>query len=168
MNWIDEASGAAAQAYLSEYERLTSDREASRRDFLDGALGGELTAEEIAARGEALGLDTATSYAVAIVSFVGQGSDETPQRNGHHRLRAMAAELPNADRALVVSRGDELVLIFPAEGAADAMAVHLSAFIERASEALGAGLRAGLGRARDSLTELSGSYREASDRKSVV
>jgi DNA-binding PucR family transcriptional regulator len=162
MNWIDEASGAAAQAYLSEYERLTSDREASRRDFLDGALGGELTAEEIAARGEALGLDVAASYAVAIVSFAGHTADETLQRNGQHRLRAMAAELPHADRSLVGSRGDELVLIFPAEGAADAMAPHLLSFIERASGVVGTGLRGGLGRARESLTELSGSYREAS------
>ena len=162
MNWIDEASGAAAQAYLSEYERLTSDRESSRRDFLDGALGGELTAEEIAARGEALGLEVASSYGVAIVAFVGQDANETLQRNGHHRLRAMAAELPHAERSLVVSRGDELVLIFPAEGEADAMAVQLRAFIERAAGILDIGLRGGVGRARDSITELSGSYREAS------
>ncbi len=83
-------------------------------------------------------------------------------RNGQHRLRAMAAELPNADRSLVVTRGDELVLIFPSEGDADAMATHLGSFIERAGGLLSADLSAGLGRARESITELSGSYREAS------
>jgi len=162
MSWIDEASGAAAQAYLSEYERLTSDRETSRRDFLDGVLGGELTTEEILARGEALGLDIAVPYGVAIIAFAQHGADETLLRNGQHRLRAMAAELPNADRSLVVARGDELVLIFPAEGEADSMAPHLVSFIERASGVIGTGLSAGLGRARESITELSGSYREAS------
>jgi len=162
MSWIDEASGAAAQAYLSEYERLTSDRESSRRDFLDGVLGGELTAEEVLARGEALGLDNAVPYGVAIVAFVQHGGDETLIRNGQHRLRAMSAELPNADRSLVVSRGDELVLIFPAEGEADAMTAHLASFIERAAALLGTDLSAGLGRSRETITELSGSYREAS------
>jgi len=162
MSWIDEASGAAAQAYLSEYERLTSDRETSRRDFLDGVLGGELTTEEILARGEALGLEIALPYGVAIVAFAQHGPDETLLRNGQHRLRSMAAELPNADRSLVVTRGDELVLIFPAEGEADAMAGHLASFIERAGGVIGVDLSAGLGRSRESVTELSGSYREAS------
>ena len=161
MNWIDEASGAAAQAYLSEYERLASDRETSRRDFLDGVLGGELMAEEILARGEALGLEVAVPYGVAIVAFAQHGADETLWRNGQHRLRAMAAELPNADRSLVVTRGDEVVLIFPAEGEVDGMAAHLTSFIERAGGVVGAELSAGLGRPRESITELSGSYREA-------
>ncbi len=161
MNWIDEASGAAAQAYLSEYERLASDRETSRRDFLDGVLGGELTTEEILARGEALGLEVAVPYGVAIAAFAQHGADETLLRNGQHRLRAMAAELPNADRSLVVTRGDEVVLIFPAEGEVDGMAAHLTSFIERAGGVIGAELSAGLGRPRESITELSGSYREA-------
>jgi len=162
MSWIDEASGAAAQAYLAEYERLTSDRETSRRDFLDGVLGGELTTEEILARGEALGLEVAVPYGVAIVAFAQPAGDETLLRSGQHRLRAMATELPNADRSLVVTRGDELVLIFPSEGEADAMAGHLASFIERASGLIGEDLSAGLGRPRESITELSGSYREAS------
>ena len=162
MSWIDEASGAAAQAYLSEYERLTSDRETARRDFLDGVLGGELTTEEILARGEALGLEIALPYGVAIVAFAQHGPDETLLRNGQHRLRSMAVELPNADRSLVVTRGDEVVLIFPAEGEDDAMAAHLASFIERAGGVIGADLSAGLGRSRESVTELSGSYREAS------
>jgi len=161
MNWIDEASGAAAQAYLSEYERLTSDRESSRRDFLDGALGGELIDEEIIARGEALGLDIAVPYGVAIISIAGH-TDEAPLRSAQHRLRAMAMELPNADRSLMVARADELVLIFPAEGGTDAMATNLRAFIERANASIGVAICAGLGRARESITELSGSYREAS------
>ena len=162
MNWIDEASGAAAQAYLSEYEHLTSDRESSRRDFLDGLLGGELIDEEIVARGEALGLDVSAPYGVAIIAIVDHAAEEALLRSAQHRLRAMALELPNADRSLMVARADELVLIFPAEGGTDAMATHMRSFVERAMASVGATMCSGLGRARESITELSGSYREAS------
>jgi sugar diacid utilization regulator len=162
MRWIDEASGAAAQAYLSEYERLTSDREASRRDFLDGMLGGDLTAEEVVARGESLGLDPAVPYAVAILSFVDQAVDKTLLRNAQHRLRTMAAELPNADRSLVVARGAEVVFVFPAEETPEMIAAQLGPFVERAGGVVGTELCAGLGRARETLTELAASYREAS------
>jgi len=158
MNWIDEASGAAAQAYLAEHERLTSDREAARRDFLDGALGGELVAEEILARAEALGLDVAARYGVAVVASRDSDSQETLLRNAR---RALNADLPKADQTLVVARGDELVIIFRADEGADAMTEHLRAFVDQATENVGGHLCGGVGRSRESLTELSSSYREA-------
>jgi sugar diacid utilization regulator len=161
MSWIDEASGAAAQAYLAEYERLTSDREASRRDFVDGAVSGELTGEEVLARGEALGLDPALPSAVAIFLFESEPGD-LRLRNAQHKVRAMAAELPNAEHSLTVVRGDELVLIFPVEKWVDEIAGELRSFVARASDAIELRLVAGVGRARESLTELAGSYREAS------
>ncbi|MGZ4188706.1 MAG: PucR family transcriptional regulator [Actinomycetota bacterium] len=161
MSWMDEASGAAAQAYLAEYERLASDLEASRRDFLDGVLGGDLTGDEILARGEALGLDPAVSYAVSIVSFVHHTADDGLLRTTQHRLRTMSADLPGADRSLVVARGPELVLVLPSKGTVDEQAGQLTTLAMQASEA-GAELCAGLGRARESLTELAASHREAS------
>jgi hypothetical protein len=159
MNWVDEASGAAAQSYLAEHERLASDREASRRDFVDGALSGELTPEEILARAEALGLDLAGRYAVVVVASSAESPQDMLLRDTR---RAMNAELPSMDRSLIVTRGDELVLIFPADDGTEAMEGHLRAFLERSVSALPGPLGAGVGRTRDSLTELSGSYREAS------
>jgi sugar diacid utilization regulator len=162
MSWIDEASGAAAQAYLSEYERLSSDREASRRDFVDGAINGGLTSEEVLARGEALGLDATVPSAVATILFSHPSSEDVPLRNAQHRVRAMVAELPGADRSLTVVRGDELVLIFPVERGIEAVAAELRAFVQQAATAIDSKLVAGVGRARESLTEIAGSYREAS------
>src|SRR5207245_10128092 len=49
----------------------------------------------------------------------------------------------------------------PAGRAADARAAQRGACIERGAGTLDSGLRGGVGRARDSVTELSGSYREA-------
>jgi len=161
MSWIDEASGAAAQSYLAEYERLTSDREASRRDFVDGAVSGELTGEEVLARAEALGLDPTLPSAVAIFLLEAEPGD-LRLRNAQHKVRAMTAELPNAEHSLTVVRGDELVLIFPVEKWVDQIAGELRSFVARASDAIELRLVAGVGRARESLTELAGSYREAS------
>jgi DNA-binding PucR family transcriptional regulator len=159
MNWVDEASGAAAQAYLAEHERLASDREASRRDFVDGALSGQLTPEEILARAEALGLDRAGRYAVAVLASMGEGPQDALLRETR---RTMSVDLPAMERSLVVTRGDELVLVFPADDGTDATTEQLRSFLERASGALESRFGAGVGRARESLTELSGSYREAS------
>jgi DNA-binding PucR family transcriptional regulator len=162
MRWVDEASGAAAQAYLAEYERLTSDREAARRDFLEGALTGALGTDEILARAEALALEPDVPHAVALVGLA-EARAETTLRSALHRLRAMCTELPNADQSLVVARASEVVLVFPTTvGGEEAMATRLRSFVDIASHAVGAPLRGGVGRARDSLVELAGSYREAS------
>lgn len=163
MVWTDEASGAAAQAYLAEYERLTSDREAARRDFLDGALTGALTADEILARGEALGLNAAMTYAVALIGLVDVPEDDAPVRDAMHRLKTMAGDLPFADGSLAAARASEFVVVFPATGGnPEVMAERLRSFVPAAAEAAGVRLRAGVGRARESLAELAGSYREAS------
>ncbi len=161
MRWVDEVSGAVAQSYLEEYERLSSDREAARRDFLEGAISGALTAEEILARAEALGLDPAARPSVALIA-VAQTEGDGALRSLQHRLRSMAADLPEAKRSLAVTRGAELVIVFPAENGEDAMIAALRTYVERASEQIGAAVTAGVGRARDSLAEVSGSYREAS------
>jgi DNA-binding PucR family transcriptional regulator len=161
MRWVDEVSGAVAQSYLEEYERLSSDREAARRDFLDGAISGALTSDEILARAEALGLDPAARPAIALIAITSPAGDGT-LRQLQHRLRSMTAELPEAARSLSVARGTELVIVFPAEKGEEAMVAALRSFVATASEQFGETITAGVGRARDSLAELSGSYREAS------
>jgi len=161
MRWIDEASGAAAQAYLAEYERLASDRESARRDFLDGLLSGAFTPDEIVARGEALGLEPATAHAVALVRVDVHGGDAA-LRSAVRRLRTMTADLPFADRSLTVARADEIVILFPAShGGEDQMANRLRAFVGIAGEAVEARVDGGVGRSRESLAELAPSYREA-------
>ena len=162
MLWVDQVSGAVAQSYLEEYERLSSDREAARRDFLDGAIAGALTTDELLARAEALGLDAAMSCAVAVIALAQDPSEDSAIRASQHRLRSMAAELPEAARSLAVLRGNELVIVYPASRDETVMVVALRDFVERAAEALEAPVRAGVGRPRESLAELAGSYREAS------
>jgi len=161
MRWVDEVSGAVAQSYLEEYERLSSDREAARRDFLDGSISGALTTDEVLARAEALGLDPSARTAVALIATTGAPNDGV-LRSVQHRLRSMAADLPDAQRSLAVLRGAEVVIIFPSQGPEELMAATLRGFVERAADLVGVGICAGVGRARDSLAELSGSYREAS------
>lgn len=160
MQWIDLASGAAAQAYLSEYERLASDRESARRDFLEGVLSGALAAEEILARAEALGLDVGVSHAVVTIGAA--AGAEVGFREAWHRLKTMIADLPDADTSVVVPRGCDIVVVFPTGGGRlEAMHSSLAAVVERASGALGLDLRAGVGRPRETVAELAGSYREA-------
>jgi len=161
MQWTDAASGAAAQAYLAEYERLTSDRESARRDFLDGALSGTLTADEVLARAEALGLDVAVPHAVLAIG-VSAPDRQADFRAAWHRLKAMMSELPDADASVVIPHGGDLAVVFPADGSrSEAMHASLSALVERASSVLEVDLRAGIGRARETVAELVGSHREA-------
>lgn len=54
------------------------------------------------------------------------------------------------------------MLVFPSKGNADERAQQLTALVAQAGQGVGAELCAGLGRARESLTELAASYREAS------
>lgn len=163
MRWIDEASGAAAQSYLAEYERLASDRESARRDFLDTFLAGALTPEEIVARGEALGLDPNTPHAIGIIRVAARPGEDSTLRSAVRRLRTMTAELPFADQSLVVARSEEIVIVFPAAASGDdQMATRLRAFVGIASEAVELRVDGGLGRARETLAELAPSYREAS------
>lgn len=163
MKWVDEVSGAVAQAYLEEYERLTSDREAARRDFLDGALGGTLSAEEILARAEALGLDPTVPCSVVLIGPAETGEDSLV-RTVQHRLKSMVGDLPHSGNSLTVARGEEFVVVFAGANIDDvALGGQVRAFVERAGAGTaGVVLRAGVGRARASLAELAASYREAS------
>jgi hypothetical protein len=163
MRWVDEASGAAAQSYLAEYERVASDRESARRDFLDGLLSAALTPDEIVARGEALGLDSAAPHSIAIVRVEAKSTEDVALRGAVRRLRTMTAELPFADQSLVVARSDEIVIVFPAAAKGeDQMTTRLRAFVGIAGEAIEARVDGGIGRPRETLSELAPSYREAS------
>lgn len=163
MRWVDVVSGAVAQAYLEEYERLSSDREAARRDLLDGIIGGAFTDDEVFARAEALGLDPAAPSCIAVIAPAEPVADSAAMRAVQHRLKTLAADLPAADRSLIAVRGAEVVVVFPAAGSAltDVQA-GMRALVERAGETLGLPVRAGLGRPRDTLAELAPCYREAS------
>lgn len=163
MAYIDTVSGAVADAYLAEFESLTSDREAARRDFLDGLLHGSLTDGELSARAAALGLDPAMAYAVCLVAVLGDSSDGETLRTKHRALRSMVAALPNGQRSLIVNRGAELVAIVPCQiGAEDELRDRLEQFMERAAETLDRPLAVGIARAHEDLTELASGYREAS------
>jgi hypothetical protein len=163
MAYIDTVSGAVADAYLAEFESLTSDREAARRDFLDGLLHGSLTDGELSARAAALGLDPAVAYAVCLIAVLGDGSDGETLRTKQRSLRSMVGALPNGQRSLIVNRGAELVAIVPCPpGGEDELRTRLEQFMERAAETLGRPLAVGIARVHEDLTELASGYREAS------
>ena len=162
MAYIDTVSGAVADAYLAEFESLTSDREAARRDFLDGLLHGSLTDGELSARATALGLDPAVAYAVCLIAVLGDDTDGETLRTKQRALRSMVGALPNGQRSLIVNRGAELVAIVPCPpGGEDELRTRLEQFIERAGETLDRPLEVGIARVHEDLTELASGYREA-------
>lgn len=165
MAYIDTVSGAVADAYLAEFESLTSDREAARRDFLDGLLHGSLADGELSARGEALGLDPAGVYIVCLLALVDEPDDGERgdgMRTKQRALRSMVGALPNGQRSLIVNRGAELVAIVPTPpGGEDELRTRLEQFMGRAGESLGRPIAVGIGRAHEDLAELAAGYREA-------
>lgn len=162
MSYIDSVSEAVADAYISEFEELASDREGARRDFIDGLLDGSLADAELTARAEALGLDAASSYVVCLICMV-EGSAEGDELRAKQRtLRGMAAALPHGQRSLIVNRGHELVAVVPARpGGEEELSERLGRFVARASETVGERLAAGIGRVHEGVTELASGYREA-------
>lgn len=162
MSYIDTVSAAVAAAYISEFESLASDREAARRDFVDGILDGSLAREEVFDRGEALGLDTKSSYVVCLLALVDSSPEGEVSREKQRRLRSMVTTLPHGHRSLVVNRGQELMAVIPAAaGTEDLLTERLHAFVERAREHMGERVAAGLGGIHVDITELASGYREA-------
>ena len=158
MRWTDDASSAAAQAYLAEYERLSTDREASRRDFIDGVLSGSLREEEVIARAEALGLDGQAPHAVALLAWTVAPDDDAEGRAATRLMLEIAATLTDDDDGpLVIARGSEVLVVFPSGSREEmAMTERLRAALQDAPD-----VRAGIGRVRASVVEIAGSYREA-------
>ena len=162
LGYAGTVTAAVAQAYLDEHERLAADREAVRRDFIEGIISGSLTRDEIQARSQALGLGPAPLWAVALVAADG---GERPAEGLQDAQRQLAALLPAelAGGALAAVRGDQLVLVLPtAPGGEAALVGKLERLLGRVSAAVRHDLRCGLGRAHESLAELPASYREAS------
>lgn len=161
IHWVDEVSGAVAQSYLEEYERLSSDREAARRDFIDGAISGSLTIDEVLARAEALGLDPAGPFVIALIALGEGQADDGSLRSAQHRLRSMSEDIPQAARSLAVIRGSELVIVRPVREGEAEFAAGLRTFVQQTADQFPVPIYAGIGRVRESLVELAGSYREA-------
>ena len=160
MRWLDDVSTAVSQSYLEEFERISSDREAARRDFIDGAIAGGLSAEEIRARATALGLDPDAPAAIALLSFDHDDADGSRARMDLHLVRSRLRDLPIAGRWVEAVRGTQLVLLFQDDGdGAEAVAAELRTVLGELPHDVP--VRAGVGRARDALTDIAGSYRDA-------
>ena len=159
MAWVDEVSSAVAQAYLEEYERISSDRETARRDFVEAVIAGGLTADEVRARAEALGMDPDLPAAVAIIAAVDESDDPPAARAVLHRIRPRLHELATLGRCIEAVRGSEIVVLFHGDHAtAESLAVDLRSALRASADA---SVFAGVGRPRESLADLAGSYREA-------
>ena len=163
MQWVDAASGVIAELYLEEFERQSSDREATRRDFLDGVARGGFTPEESRARAEALGLDPDGAMTFAVLA-VQEPLEEQDLGNAYHRVRALVQRLVGPETPVVdARRGAGFVTLVGLDAQADAgFADQLRVALLSEEAETGITWCAGIGRPREGLSDLAGSHREAS------
>ena len=114
LEYIDVATGEAAQAFLTEQERLVRASGRERRDVLDLLLAGGMTAEEAEDRALSVGLPSGMSrFAVVVV----RAPANTPHKGGGagHVSEGLARELFKLEslKPFVVDRFDEIVAIVP-------------------------------------------------------
>ncbi len=163
MQWVDAASGVIAELYLEEFERQSSDREATRRDFIDGVARGGFTPVESRARAEALGLDPDGPMTFAILA-VQEPLEEQELGEAYSRVRALVLRVIGSETPVVdARRGAGFVALLGLDGPAGAaFADRLRLALVREEAESGIAWRAGVGRPREGLTDLAGSHREAS------
>ena len=163
LEYIDVATGEAAQAFLTEQERLVRASGRERRDVLDLLLSGGMTAEEAEDRALSVGLASGVSrFAVVVV----RSSAKTPQNGGGagHVSDGLVREFLELEslKPFVVDRFDEIVAIVPlSRAAARDLAGPVERVLTSVNRTTAQALRAGIGLEFASLTETRLGYLEA-------
>jgi PucR-like helix-turn-helix protein/diguanylate cyclase with GGDEF domain len=142
MEYTDSISGALAEAYLRESQRLLAEAESLQRDLVEDLLAGR-SGGTIETRARAAGLEPGTAFQIAVVaaSDLGRAVEAVS-----HQLRMGRVG------GLRVARHDELVVVAPAEAS-------LGQLLGRASER--EPLTAGVSLPLSALAEIPAAHREA-------
>ena len=163
LEYIDVATGEAAQAFLTEQERLVRASGRERRDVLDLLLSGGMTAEEAEDRALSVGLASGVSrFAVVVVRALA----ETPQNDGAagHVSDGLAREffVLESLKPFVVDRFDEIVAIVPlSRASASDLAEPVERVLTSLNRTTAQALRAGIGLEFASLIDTRLGYLEA-------
>jgi hypothetical protein len=99
MEYLDQASGTVAAAYLEERQHLVSEEERGLRALLDALLGGEALDAGHHATAERLGFAVAGEHAAFAVAVPGEGA----------RAHARAAAALRGAGTLALTEGDRVV-----------------------------------------------------------
>ncbi|CAB4819554.1 MAG: hypothetical protein F2763_00320 [Actinobacteria bacterium] len=163
LEYIDVATGEAAQAFLTEQERLVRASGRERRDVLDLLLSGSMTAEEAEVRALSVGL---TSGMLRFAVVVVRASANTPQNGGSagHVSDGLAREFFELEslKPFVVDRFDEIVAIVPlSRKSARELAEPVERVLKLLNRTTAQTLMAGIGLEFASLTEARLGYLEA-------
>ncbi|MGH9246763.1 MAG: PucR family transcriptional regulator [Acidimicrobiales bacterium] len=115
-------STVVAQAYVEEAQGIWHDREVVRRDLLDALLAGRAEVAEVRAQAEALRLDLAPSYLVAVIRKTDGGPTGVPdgplvaRAELRRAVERVKARLQPSRHSLVIGvRHDEIVVLYPSD-----------------------------------------------------
>ncbi len=122
---IDLVSTAAAQAYLDEAQGIWTDREVIRRDLLEALISGKASSNRVRANAAALHIDLGDSYLVVLAGRADAGHEDTSERPPAALRPTMRSVVdttkahlhPSSGSLLVGLRHEEIIALFPIEGA---------------------------------------------------
>jgi hypothetical protein len=158
IEFIDEASSHAAEAYLEAQQLLLAEGDRVRRDLLEDLLEGREPApgpRMTAAR--AAGLVPGASFLLVLGSPIGAPGDELDLRSA---ASALAKALGGAVRPLAVVRQDEIVVLSAGAPARESLSERLTA-AQKKLAGQGVGLAIGVSTLRDDLGQAPQAYAEA-------
>jgi PucR C-terminal helix-turn-helix domain/GGDEF-like domain len=158
IEFIDEASSHAAEAYLEAQQLLLAEGDRVRRDLLEDLLEGREPAPGprlTAAR--AAGLVPGASFLLVLAVAVGEPGDELDLRSA---ASALAKALGGAVRPLAVVRQDEIVVVSAEAPAPEALGERLTTAQAKLA-GQGVALAIGASTVRDDLAQAPHAYAEA-------
>jgi PucR C-terminal helix-turn-helix domain/GGDEF-like domain len=158
IEFIDEASSHAAEAYLEAQQLLLAEGDRVRRDLLEDLLEGREPAPGprlTAAR--AAGLVPGAGFLLVLAVPVGEPGDELDLRSA---ASALAKAVGRALRPLAVVRQDEIIVLSAEAPSPEALSERLTAARDKLA-AHGVPLAIGVSTLRDDLAQAPQAYAEA-------
>lgn len=167
---IDLVSTAAAQAYLDEAQGVWTDREVIRRDLLEALISGKASSDRVRANAAALHIDLENNYLVVLTGRADGGHDDSSRqapaaaRTTMRRIvdTTKAHLYPSSGSLLVGLRHEEIVALFPIDGAGEVDLIRKQAS-NLAAAVMSDGFAVGIGGWHPSSPGIAASYTEAKE-----